>query len=96
MPANLKYIPDIDDGIRDIVSILTKGGVETFESCQGGDGHEFPCPTVRFYGQSNEGYRALSIAMENGLRVSELRRSWSVIDGELSGPFWELTFNGNS
>ena len=45
------YEPDIDmtldAGIRDYVLILRSGGIETFESCDGSDGHCFPVPTIR-------------------------------------------------
>jgi hypothetical protein len=30
--------------------------------------------------------------MDSGLPVAELRRVWVVVDGELTGPCWELTF----
>ena len=62
------------------------------ESCEGGPGHSFPQPTVRFCGQNDQGYRAVAIALAHGLRVDELRRCWSVINGELVGPQWEITF----
>lgn len=93
MLTDLKYVPDIDPGIKHEVSILNQAGIETFESCEGGDGHEFLIPTIRFYGEKNEGYRAVAVAMQNGLKVTELRRVWSIIDSELSGPFWEMTFD---
>lgn len=66
--------------------------METFESCEGGIGHAFPEPTVRFHGDHSEGYRAVAAAMQAGLPVAELRRVWPVLDGELTGPSWELTF----
>lgn len=34
---------------------LIAHGIETFESCQGGSGHSFPEPTVRFEGGLAEG-----------------------------------------
>ncbi len=82
----------LDEGIADMVRILSRAGIETFESCQGGEGHAYAEPTVRFSGQRGEGFRALSIAMDNGLRLSELRRVWPINDGEPTGPWWELTF----
>jgi hypothetical protein len=88
----LHFIPPLDDGIREIVHVLVAGGVETFESCEGGAGHAFPEPTVRFEGPSSEGLRAMSVALQNGLRVHRLRRTWGVIDGTLHGPWWEMTF----
>jgi hypothetical protein len=88
----LRFEPPLDEGIRDIVVLLIANGVEAFESCEGGRGHSFPDPTVRFEGSSSEGLRALSVALENGLPVSKLRRTWGVIDGLIHGPWWEMTF----
>jgi hypothetical protein len=83
----------IDPGIRLAVEVLRCGGVETFESCQGGLGHAYPEPTVRFFGGQSEGHRALALAMDADLNVAELRRVWPINDGELTGPWWELTFS---
>lgn len=82
----------LDSGIREAVLILRQGGVETFESCEGGQGHSFPEPTIRFHGNSWAGYHAFSVAMEHGLPVSELRRAYAVLDTQLDGPWWEMTF----
>ena len=86
------YDPPLDAGIADIVDILRRAGVETFESCEGGLGHAYPEPTIRFHGERPEGFRALAAALERGLGVREVRRVWPVIDGEITGPWWELTF----
>jgi hypothetical protein len=88
-------VPDdaiLDAGIAAAVEILKAAGVETFESCEGGEGHAYPIPTVRFHGERPEGFRALAAAMQHGLRVAELRRVWPVVQGEPTGPWWELTF----
>lgn len=79
-------------GIRQYVEILHNAGIETFESCEGGNGHSFPEPTVRFFGDNSEGYRALAIAIQHALPVNSLRRVWSIINNEPTGPNWELTF----
>jgi len=81
----------LDPGIRKAVLLLRQGGIETFESCQGGPGHAFHEPTVRFFGDKNEGYKALAVATQNALPVAEIRRTWPVIDGEITGPYWEMT-----
>ncbi len=83
---------ELDPGIVDHVRVLQEAGIETTESCQGGDGHAFPEPTVRFCGDNSEGFRALAAAMQAQLPVSELRRVWSMQDGEPHGPEWELVF----
>jgi len=88
----LGYDPPLDPGIAEAVCLLVADGVETFQSCEGGPGHAFPEPTVRFHGHRDEGFRALGIALRAGLPVSELRRVWDLIDGEPVGPHWEMTF----
>lgn len=82
----------LDPGIAEAVTVLRAGGVETFESCEGGPGHAFPVPTVRFFGDAWAGFRAFAVAMECGLNVASLRRIYDVIDCQLHGPWWEMTF----
>jgi hypothetical protein len=86
------FDPPLDDGIRDIVITLVANGVETFESCEGGRGHSFPEPTVRFEGAVSEGLRAISVALENGLPVRRLRQVWGFENNLIHGPWWEMTF----
>lgn len=82
----------IDPGIRQHVEALRAGGVETFESCEGGPCHAYPEPTVRFFGDDNEGFRAYAVAVSAGLAVAQISRVWPINDGEPTGPWWELTF----
>jgi hypothetical protein len=89
----LDFEPPLDVGIQEAVHVLASAGVETFESCEGGVGHAFPEPTIRFEGEPSEGFRALSVALASGLDVSRLRRTWGVMNGEPSGPWWEMTFS---
>ena len=86
-------IEGLDSGIAPIVELLREAGVETFESCEGGVGHAFPEPTVRFFGHREEGFRALAVALRAGFRVSALRRYWALVDEEPTGPHWEMTFD---
>ena len=88
-----EFDPPLDHGIARAVLALRAAGIETFESCEGGSGHAYPEPTVRFHGDRSEGCRALaSVLGKYGLRVLELRRVWPILDGEATGPWWELTF----
>jgi hypothetical protein len=82
----------LDSGISREVNALRDAGVETFESCEGGPGHAYLEPTVRFYGNHAEGFRAFAAAITAQLKVLALRRVWPVIDGEPTGPWWEMTF----
>lgn len=86
------FDPPLDPGIERAVIVLRAAGVETFESCEGGPGHAYPVPTIRFHGEFLKGFYALSYACRRGPLVDELRRVWPVIDGEPTGPYWELTF----
>lgn len=89
---DLIFEPPLDEGIREIVHTLIAAGIETFESCEGGVGHCYAEPTVRFEGGISEGYRAISVALAYGLPVLNLRRAWNIQDGMLHGPWWEMTF----
>jgi hypothetical protein len=88
----IDYSPQLDAGINHAVEILNQAGIETYESCEGGPGHAYPEPTICFHGERAEGFRALSVALQNNLSVSGLKRIWRIIDGEPVGPTWELTF----
>jgi len=83
-------IEGLDPGIRRPVHLLIRAGIVTFESCEGGRGHHFPRPTIRFFGGKEEGFRAYAVLEYGGLSVDTIRRYWSVIDGELTGPAWEV------
>jgi hypothetical protein len=83
----------LDPGVADYVRVLREHGVETFESCEGTEGHSYPEPVVRFSGKQGEGFRALAVAVEHGFPVDCLRRFWDLHDGEPCGPYWELSFH---
>lgn len=80
----------IDKGILNEVLILRKHGVDTFESCEGGVGHCFPEPTIKFHGDKNEGIRVAHICLQENLPVFKIGRTFYVDDGELTTPYWEL------
>jgi hypothetical protein len=90
--GELPPVDGLDPGIAEIVNALRSRGVQTSESCQGGAGHSFSEPTARFKGTREEGFYALGVALQLGMPVRALRRVWRVIDGEPSGPLWELSF----
>ena len=87
------YDSPLDAGIEPYVIALNEHGVETFESCEGGPGHTYPEPTIRFHGDRAEGFRALAVAQTKGLPVASLRRAWPIVDHEPTGPWWEMTFS---
>jgi len=83
----------LDPGIRREVQVLMENRIETDESCEGTRGHCYPEPTVTFHGDLGEGFRALSIALQHGLKPIRLSRYWSIENGEPVGPHWMMTFN---
>lgn len=83
---------NLDKRIAREVAVLRKMGIETFASCEGGEGHPYHEPTICFHGERSEGFRALAVAMQNALSVKALRRVWPILDGEPTGPIWELVF----
>lgn len=89
--SSIKECP-LDDGIEYAVMVFQAEGIETYESCEGGVGHAFYQPTVRFHGERSTGLKAFAIAQEHGLHIDALRRVWDCIDGELIGATWEITF----
>src|SRR5882672_11088434 len=97
-PSQGKYLrevclpKDLDPGIRKTVEILYAHGIETMQSCEGGEGHSYPEPTIEFAGPFSAGLKALMVCIDHGFCVHELRRLWSMQDGEPVGPHWALSF----
>lgn len=87
-----EYDSPLDSGIAPFVEVLRAAGIETYESCQGGEGHAYLEPTIRFHGTAQEGFYALGVAIRAMLPVSKLSRIWVVNDGEPTGPHWEMVF----
>lgn len=92
MDLKWEFSPPLDPGIDREVQTLLDNHIDTFESCEGGPGHAYFEPTVRFHGDQFEGFKAFTIAMQNGLKPTKLSRIWMIIEGELVGPYWEMTF----
>ena len=81
----------LDDGIAGAVEILVENGIETCQSCEGGEGHAYPTPTVEFLaGDAGVGFKALGIAFTHGLPVSSLSLFWSIQNGVPTWPYWKM------
>ena len=83
----------LDAGITNAVNTLRAAGVETYESCEGGADHTFARPTIRFHGTRMCGHLALGLAIKHCWPVTSLARIWTVADGEVTGPSWEMVFD---
>src|ERR1035438_3840348 len=87
----------LDPGVRRYVEKLYEAGIKTYESCEGGEGHSYPEPAIRFHGERGEGFRALAVALAWRFPVRAIRLVWTVDpDGHPHGPLWEITFWGES
>ena len=82
----------LDPGIRHAVVVLRDAGIETYESCEGGEGHAYPYPCVRFFGTDADGWRALATAITYALPLDELVRVWTIRSDQPEGPYWEMRF----
>jgi hypothetical protein len=82
----------MDTGIVRAVQILLDADIATYESCQGGEGHAYAEPTIRFKGTPACGWRALAILMTYDLPVGRLSQTWVLNYGVPDGPCWEVTF----
>jgi hypothetical protein len=82
----------IDMGIVRAVKVLRDAGIHTTESCEGGEGHAYPEPTVKFCGGPSEGWKALSELMTFGLPVEWIGQCWTMTYGVPDGPRWYVTF----
>lgn len=87
---------ELDPGIREAVLILRRGGIDTFESCEGGLGHACPEPIIRFHGDQWEGFKAFAIAKAHGLNVLSIAYEYKESNGWLEGPWWKMTFRSTA
>ena len=85
----------VELGVVRAVAALMDAGIYTFESCEGGEAHPFPRPTVRFHGGSGTGWVALGACLDLGLPVYDLCRTWDFEyrgEREPCGPTWRISF----
>lgn len=82
----------IDLGIIRAVKILRDAGFSTIESCEGGEGHAYAEPTIKFDGTRATGWAVASKLMEFGLPLRRIGQMWSFTEGVPTGPRWFVTF----
>ena len=77
----------IDPMIRPLVRLLRDNGIETTESCQGGEGHGGGWPWVTF-----EGDRVWAMALAGqAARVWMMEQCFEVVGGQLPDTsFWRM------
>jgi len=82
------------------VILLRKHGFDTWESCQGGEGHCYCEPTIRFFGSEFDLIRAYELCYIQGMNVFNAKRVYrkvpvycDVTDGNEIGENWDSPFN---
>ena len=85
---NAFTLDHLDRWMRYAVFVLHRGGIQTDESCQGGRGHAFPEPTIRFEGTRDDAFRAVALARAHGLPAHHLRQFWRLNDEGAELPAW--------
>jgi hypothetical protein len=53
--------------------------IRCYESCEGGPGHSYPEPAVRFHGGPGDGWAALGRCIELGLKPTDLKRACGAV-----------------
>ena len=81
---------DIDPEITLALRALADYGIDTFSSCQGGDGHSSAWPEILFHGDESAGLYAAWLLEAQGFRVQELSRHWDLDHGLPRQPFWRV------
>lgn len=85
---------DLEPGIAPVVYMLREWGIDTFYSCEGGEGHSCRTPTVLFKGDEHHAFQAIALVNRFGYRVLELQKVWLFSGLELHAmprPTWRLS-----
>lgn len=84
----------LDKGIRFAVRVLHAAGIETCQSCQGGEGHAYDRPSVDLIATGDDagGFAALAALRKYGLPVAEVLIVWNIENGLPYEKLWRITF----
>jgi hypothetical protein len=81
---------DIDSEIASALHALADFEIDTFSSCQGGEGHASLMPEIFFHGNDDVGLYAVWLLESQGFRVWELSHHWDLEHGLPRRPFWRV------
>lgn len=85
----------LDVGILFAVKVLHAAGIETCQSCQGGEGHAYREPSVDLSADASGvgGFAALAALRDYGLPVNAVSIVWDIMDGLPYSKLWRITFS---
>lgn len=88
------FYRELDPGIRFAVRVLHAAGFETCQSCEGGDGHAYPAPTIEMPGRAIDatGLAALATLADYALAVAEVSIVWNVATWLPYEKLWRIVF----
>lgn len=89
-----EWYSKLDEGIRFPVRVLhAAGGIETCQSCQGGEGHAYHDPTIDVVAASDDakGFRALDALVDYNIEVASVALVWPVSNGMPAEKLWRIT-----
>ncbi len=90
-----EFYAQLDPGIRFAVRLLHAHGVETGQSCEGGEGHAYDHPSIDLNGQPDDGNGFAALAVLNAYRlpVRSVEYVWGVCRGiPTPEAHWRVTF----
>lgn len=85
----------LDAGIRFAVRVLHADGIETCQSCEGGEGHAYDRPTIDMIAGPSDsaGLAAVAALWTYGLPVYDLSKVWPIKHGMPYEFLWRVTFS---
>lgn len=86
-----EFDPPLDPSFERLLNTYLRRILKHLNRVRAEKGHACSEPTVRFHGNRSEMCKAVGVALSMGFWVKELKRVWPGIDGELTGPYWEMT-----
>ena len=89
------FYQSLDLGIRFAVRVLHASGCcETCQSCEGGKGHAYDCPTVDILARAEDavGFAAVAALHEFGLPIRDVSIVWNLRHGLPYEKLWRVTF----
>lgn len=81
------FYEGLDRGIVYAVRVLHAAGIDTSQSCQGGDGHAYEGPTVDV---PERAFAAMETLESHGMPVREVSHRWLIVDGVPAQVVWSV------
>lgn len=88
-----RFYEAIDGGIRFPLKVLHAAGLETCQSCQGGEDHSYDRPTIDMIwaGHNGAGFIAADALAAHGLRVQDVSIVWRIEHAVPVEAVWRVT-----